>query len=256
MASSYAPQSEVVTFFNRTVELFQNLPTYEWLKSAGIVPTTTKTYSLAELQAVSKEHTGLEAVWNCRGHVLNEVWWHFNTVGTIADGKFIHAEPVGPRSTCPYNGIQYLPKGNNHDGGGGDHDPKRPPSHPHDPSPSRKHFIYVLDSEGKRDGCLISTGNWYRHGTCASYSISFGAHDSILDVSTRKGACAFDDKDVFTCSKGTKSAGFAINGTRLSHEGQQVFYAANLPDGRSQAHVTKQKAKHTVYLEIAAAAAH
>lgn len=253
MGSSYQPQSEVVTFFNKTVELFKSLSTYEWLKDAGIVPSPACTYTLDQLQEVAKKHTGKEAVWNCRGHLLNEVWWHFNTVGTVADGKFVNAHPVGPRSTCPYKGIQYLPKGRSGGDGGGE-DGHRP-KHPHDPphnSPSREHFVYVLNSEGKRDGCLISNGNWYIHGTCASFSLSVGKDDSIISIRTRKGPCAFEDSG-FKCAKGLKSEQFSLKENRLLHDGQDVFYSDELPNGRSQVRVIKSKAKNAISLEIAAA---
>jgi hypothetical protein len=59
---------------------FKSLPTYEWLKAANIVPSATTTYNLDQLQEVAKQHTGQEAVWNCRGHVLNEVWWHVSQI--------------------------------------------------------------------------------------------------------------------------------------------------------------------------------
>lgn len=251
--SSYQPQSEVVTFFNRTVDLFKSLPTYEWLKFADIIPSTTTTYGLDQLQEVSRRHTGHEAVWNCRGHMLNEVWWHFNTIGTVADGKFVHAGPVGPRSTCPHQGIQYLPKGHS-GGGGGDHDPKHP-NHPTHPSPSRQYFIYVVDSGGKRNGCLISNGNWYTRGTCASFAISIGHDDrSILGVSTRRGPCSFVEGLSFKCSKRIKSDKFLKIGDHLTHEGQEVFYSSKLPDGRTQVPILKSPSKYSIRLQIAPAA--
>ncbi|KAA1112539.1 ribonuclease T2-like [Puccinia graminis f. sp. tritici] len=253
MGSSYKPQSEVVTFFNRTVDLFKSLPTYEWLKAANIVPSATTTYNLDQLQEVAKQYTGQEAVWNCRGHVLNEVWWHFNTVGTVADGKFVHASPVGPRSTCPYKGIQYLPKGHSGGGGGGggDHRPKHPGHQPGNPPSDRKHFIYVVDEHGQRNGCLISNGNWLSRATCASFSVSVGHDDkALLEIRTRRGACAFEDSG-FRCAKGLKSEGFEKNGDRLVYEGQEVFYSDKLPEGTTQVPILKSKSKNSIYLEIA-----
>ncbi|KNZ58871.1 hypothetical protein VP01_1843g2 [Puccinia sorghi] len=223
MGSSYQPQSEVVAFFNRTVDLFKGLPTYEWLKAANVIPSTTTTYSLDQLQEVSKQHTGQEAVWNCRGNILNEVWWHFNTIGTVADGKFVHAGPIGPRSKCPYKGIQYLPKGHSGGGGGGEHRPKDPGHHPNHPPSSRKHFITIVDSAGKHHGCLISNGNWLSRATCASFSISVGHDKSVLEIRTRKGPC------------------------------QEVFYSAKFPEGSTQVPILKSKAKNELHLKITAA---
>ncbi|KAI7943461.1 hypothetical protein MJO28_010989 [Puccinia striiformis f. sp. tritici] len=254
LGPEYKPQSEVVTFFNRTVSLFKSLPTHEWLKAAKIEPSSTTTYTLDQLQAVAKEHTGQEAVWNCRGHSLNEVWWHFNTIGKVADGEFVHASPVGPRSTCPYKGIQYLPKGHSGGGGGGggggSHRPKQPG---HDRPDARNHFIYVVDEQGQRNGCLISNGNWLGHATCASFEIAV-AHDdkTLLGIHTRRGACTFENS-VFKCAKGLKSEGFAKNGDRIVYEGQEVFYSDKLPEGSTQVPILKSKSKNSIHLEIAMA---
>ncbi|KDN48030.1 hypothetical protein RSAG8_03046, partial [Rhizoctonia solani AG-8 WAC10335] len=41
---------ELVTYISKTVELFQDLPTYKWLKAKGIVPSTTTTYTLSQIR--------------------------------------------------------------------------------------------------------------------------------------------------------------------------------------------------------------
>jgi len=41
--TDYQPTEEVPDFFNRTVSLFQSLPTYTWLSAAGITPSNSKT---------------------------------------------------------------------------------------------------------------------------------------------------------------------------------------------------------------------
>lgn len=256
---SYTPQSEVVAFFNRTVDLFQSLPTYKWLAEADppIVPSTSVTYTLAQLQAVANKHFGQDAVWNCRGHSLNEVWWHFNTVGTVSKGQFVAAKPVGPLSTCPRSGIQYFPKSS---GGGGGRTPHRPnhpthpPSHPHPSPPSDKHFIHVIDtSTGRRNGCLIGTGAWYTTGTCAGFNIMTSKDNDILEVRSRKGACAFRPDGSLSCGRGIESKGFSYNATYLLHDGQQVFHADGVPSGRTKMRVRKGDGTTTIMLEVAAA---
>ncbi|KAH9812682.1 ribonuclease T2-like protein [Melampsora americana] len=257
---SYTPQSEVVAFFNRTVDLFQALPTYKWLAEADppIVPSTSVTYTLAQLQAVANKHFGQDAVWNCRGHSLNEVWWHFNTVGTVSEGKFVPAKPVGPLSTCPQSGIQYFPKSGGGGGGGGrtphhPNHPSHPPSHPS--PPSDKHFIHVIDtSTGRRNGCLIGTGAWYTTGTCAGFTIMTSKDDDILEVRSRKGACAFRPDGSLSCGRGIESKGFSYNATYLLHDGQQVFHADGVPSGRTKMKVRKGDGLTTIMLEVAAAA--
>lgn len=43
--NNYKPQQEVVDYFGRTALLFSRLNSYKFLKNAGIVPSTTKTYA-------------------------------------------------------------------------------------------------------------------------------------------------------------------------------------------------------------------
>ncbi|KAG0144446.1 hypothetical protein CROQUDRAFT_724007 [Cronartium quercuum f. sp. fusiforme G11] len=243
---NYVPQSEVVAFFNRTVNLFTGLPTYEWLKESGIIPSVSQTYTLKQLQDVANKHFGQDAIWNCRGHSLNEVWWHHNTVGTTIDGKFVPAKPVGPLSTCPQSGIQYIPKTGG-GGGGGEHRPHRP--HNPTPKPTNKHFINVIHSSDERKGCLIGTGAWYTHGTCARYTIkSFG---DLIEISTRKGNCGFNDKGNFECGhSGIHTKGFSLNSTFILHEGQQIFFAGEIPNGRTQIKIKKSVSKESVQLEL------
>jgi ribonuclease T2 len=41
--------AEAVAFFQQVVALFQTLPTYNWLASQDITPSTTETYTLSQL---------------------------------------------------------------------------------------------------------------------------------------------------------------------------------------------------------------
>ena len=51
--------AEAVAFFEQVVALFQTLPTYSWLQSQGITPSTTKTYTLAQLNSALKTASGV-----------------------------------------------------------------------------------------------------------------------------------------------------------------------------------------------------
>jgi ribonuclease T2 len=98
----YQPTEEVPIFFNRTVSLFQS--------DAGIVPSTSKTYTSAEIQAaLSKNHDGMEVYLGCSSGALNEIWYFFNVRGTLQDGTFEPSAPLA-RSKCPATGVKYLPK--------------------------------------------------------------------------------------------------------------------------------------------------
>lgn len=101
--------------FERTVSLFKTLPTYQWLADAGIVPSTSATYTLDQLQAVAKDRfgesrelerstqadalprAGYEATWGCKGSNLNQVFYGYVVRGTYQDGDFIATGPDGDK---------------------------------------------------------------------------------------------------------------------------------------------------------------
>jgi Ribonuclease T2 family len=51
--------AEAVIFFRRVVELFKQLPTYDWLASQGITPSESQTYTLSELTRALKAASGV-----------------------------------------------------------------------------------------------------------------------------------------------------------------------------------------------------
>ena len=51
--------AEAVAFFEQVVALFQTLPTYSWLESQGITPSTTQTYTLSQLNSALKTASGV-----------------------------------------------------------------------------------------------------------------------------------------------------------------------------------------------------
>lgn len=51
--------AEAVIFFRRVVELFRQLPTYEWLASQGITPSESQTYALSDLIGALKAASGV-----------------------------------------------------------------------------------------------------------------------------------------------------------------------------------------------------
>jgi ribonuclease T2 len=50
--------AEAVAYFQRVVALFKTLPTYTWLGEAGIVPSSSATYTLAQITAAIKAKWG------------------------------------------------------------------------------------------------------------------------------------------------------------------------------------------------------
>jgi len=105
----YQPQEEVVDFFATTVGLFKQLPTYNYLAAANIYPSATKNYTYDEVMAALNKPRGVNATLECEDGQLYEVYYTFNTIGSIADGTFVPSNPVGEGVGCPES-FQYLPK--------------------------------------------------------------------------------------------------------------------------------------------------
>jgi len=100
---------DVINFFDGVIRAFSKFPTFDFLAVAGIVPSNTTTYTLAQLQNAVKAQTGAIPYFGCtaRGAQLDEVW-HFNHVlGTEQYGHFKPVDSSTP-STCNPTGIRYL----------------------------------------------------------------------------------------------------------------------------------------------------
>ncbi|KIM47510.1 hypothetical protein M413DRAFT_22164 [Hebeloma cylindrosporum] len=52
--------AEAVAFFQTVVKLFQTLPTYTWLENAGITPSTSRTFTLAQFTSALKAQSPTE----------------------------------------------------------------------------------------------------------------------------------------------------------------------------------------------------
>lgn len=101
--------AEVVIYFRRVEQLFQSLPSYEWLESGGIVPTNGKTYSRDDLESALSSASGVTPSLSCHGKNLASIAWYFNVRGSVIDGDFLPID-APERGNCPSTGIKYVPK--------------------------------------------------------------------------------------------------------------------------------------------------
>lgn len=111
--TDYVPTQEVVDYFQKTLQLFSVLDTYTFLKDAGIVPSTTKTYTYAEIRKALVRDRHVNATIECsgaNGTELDEVYYYYNVYGSAQDGTYIPAQPDTNSSSCPLTGVHYLPK--------------------------------------------------------------------------------------------------------------------------------------------------
>ncbi len=178
--TNYVSKQEAVDFFNRAVALFQTLPSYTWLSAAGIVPSSTATYTLAAIQSALTSHFGYAVTINCNSNnELDELWYHYNVQGSVQSGTFYPTTPVGSGSTCPSTGIKYLPKsGTPTTTTGTTLTTSTTASTGTGVALSGSGYLNVIYS-GSQNGCLISAGTWYTSGTCATFTAAASGMSSF-----------------------------------------------------------------------------
>lgn len=150
------------------------LTSLQALANAGIVPSSTATYTAAAIQAALKASFGYAVTIQCASGALDEIWYSYDVLGSVQTGTFEPAAPIGQSSSCSSTGIKYLPKSgaavttttsltatkttttttSTPTGTG---------------SFSGSGYLNAYTS-GSQDGCLISAGTWYTTGTCATYT--------------------------------------------------------------------------------------
>ncbi|KAK0262106.1 hypothetical protein B0A54_05056 [Friedmanniomyces endolithicus] len=271
--TSYQPTEEVPDFFNRTVNLFKSLPSYEWLSEAGILPSTSTTYTTAQIQAaLSKNRGGHQVYLGCQSGALNEIWYFFNVQGSIQTGNFEASDLVGSKSTCPSTGIKYLPKGN---GGGSSPTSAAPlpgtsttslskPSTTASSKPSTTASLKPSTTKSSAPSTTTSaapsptsggpgfsgkgtlnvitsrsqTGCIISGGTWYTSGTCAGFTATTLDdgftLSSRKGDCAIVG-GALTCGSSVSSAtSFSADGDLLVYDGAANFSADGVPSGNTQ----------------------
>ncbi|KAI1386654.1 ribonuclease M [Hypoxylon trugodes] len=255
--TDYQPTEEVPYFFNTTVSLFKSLPTYKWLSDEGITPSSSKSYQLSDIQAaLSKNHGGETVYIGCTSGAIEQVYYYFNTYGSVANGQFVPASPDnGDDGGCP-DSVKYLPKNGGGSGGGGSTTSPTPTSTTSGgPSPtptgtfSGKGYLNAVTG-GSAKGCLISSGAWYTTGTCATFTAA--SSGSGFTLKSSKGSCSVSGGSL-TCGASTASADsdvFAADGANLANADGNDWYADSVPSGSSQGTVYSEKGSHGTTLQI------
>lgn len=240
----YSTAQEVPLYFDRAVELFDSLPTYHWLSQAGITPSHDKTYTLDEIAAALKSRfEGREVRLGCHYGQLNEIWYFYNVLGSLQSGKFIPTNRVGSPSTCPRTNIRYLPKREARTTSTTVPEPTTSPGR----SFQGRGQLKVVRG-GNTNACLISRGEWYVSGACATFVASRLDGDKF-NLRSSKGHCAVVDGS-FYCSQNVKSGVFEANGRLLSYNGSTSFSVDHIARGRRKERVYVGD-DHEIALQIA-----
>ncbi|KAI0766685.1 ribonuclease T2 [Trametes elegans] len=224
IASDSPKGSEAVAFFQSVVRLFKTLPTYDFLASAGITPSASKTYTHAAMTEALKAATGYAPALKCESHVkLSAVEYYFNLKGSVIDGEFIPIDlpytvtislDAPDQGSCASSGIKYSPKA------GGSITTTSLPS---------KGTIH-----SSMTGGLLFGGKWSTQAL-ATYHFSRMIH--TFTMSTSKGECGISDEQL-ACGDSVGTLAFSAvtsSGSMLiSFSGTTESSSDKIPSGSAQ----------------------
>ncbi|KAH3672825.1 hypothetical protein WICMUC_004047 [Wickerhamomyces mucosus] len=222
---NYIDNQNVYDFFQISINLFEKVPTFNWLKSEGIIPSNFKTYTKLEILNALTKNFGYQPFISCdSNNALNQVWYYHIVKGSILNENFIPIDSLNP-SNCKSTGIKFLPKS---------YQPKRPiitKTHTSpNSSPTDKIGELGFIKLSNLPGCLIKNGKWYVSGTCANYKLiklSTGSYN----LKTNAGWCTIDNSNEFICSRFIKTP-FEFNldeDDKISANGQNIWNSNKIP---------------------------
>jgi ribonuclease T2 len=85
----YTTGEEAADFFQEVANLFKTLDTYSALSAAGITPSSSKTYTLSQIQtAAAKIHNGKIPLFSCSSGELSQAAYYFHVSGNIISGTY------------------------------------------------------------------------------------------------------------------------------------------------------------------------
>lgn len=217
----YQENENVVDFFKSSVNLFEKLPTYEWLAGNGIVPSEDQTYTKQQIEDTLRAHFGQPVYISCnRFNALQEIWYFHHVKGSILQEEFSPI-PSLLNSKCPESGIKFLPKN------------FKPPTPTHTnpgaPAPTgstRRGYL----KPSSQPGCIISNGKWYSSGTCATFSLiklPFGGYN----LKSSKGWCGLDDSNELSCGGAMSAMQFQFDkeSKHLTYGGKKSWSLDSTP---------------------------
>ncbi|KAK4997510.1 hypothetical protein LTR66_003091 [Elasticomyces elasticus] len=113
----YVEHEDTIDYFQTAILYYRRLPTWGWLAAAGIRPSNTTTYSLADMQRALTTGYGALPYIGCTGPRLNqtaaganstdagrtvlaETWYYLHVFGRPQDGVSLPVNASGSVSSC------------------------------------------------------------------------------------------------------------------------------------------------------------
>ncbi|KZT43858.1 ribonuclease T2 [Sistotremastrum suecicum HHB10207 ss-3] len=233
-----AAKAEAVDFFNTVVRLFQGLPTFTFLSSQGITPSSTATFTLSQLTSALKKASGFTPGLDCTSGVLNQITWYHELRGSVIDGTFVQID-APQAGSCPSTGIKYPPKtGTTSTPPSGPSSTTTTGSSPTGPPgslPTKSTLSIFQSGSSSKTGGLLTAGTWSTQ-TPATYTIS--GSTSSLTLSTSKGKCQVSGGSLTCGSSVTTASTFSAvtSGSQLliAFGGSTSFSSDGVPSGTVQ----------------------
>lgn len=106
---TYTRYENAIAFFQKVVEVWQGLPSYDLLSQAGITPSADTQYLLQDVQsALAAGHDDKEVYVGCTNGAINEVWYFHHVKGNALNGQYEAIDSLSS-SNCPLS-VWYYPK--------------------------------------------------------------------------------------------------------------------------------------------------
>lgn len=208
--SDFLKDENVYDFFKISMNLFEEYPTFDFLAKAGIHPSLDETYTKKQIaEALNSQFSDKTVYFKCNKYnALQEIWYFHHLQGSLLQEQFIPIDAL-TKSSCPETGIKFLPKGKFSP------PPGQPPKDPN----GRSGYVRLSD----HSGCLISNGQHYEYGTCATFRVvdsQFGGKNLL----SSKGVCGFDSKGDLTCNRSNSRSKFQF---QFDKESRHIGFGGN-----------------------------
>lgn len=104
----YKTHENAVYFYQKVVEVWEPLTTYQFLANAGIVPSVKEQYALSDVQQALKSKFGKEVYIGCQDGAINEIWYYHYLKGNVLTGELKPTDAL-TQTKCP-DQVWYIPK--------------------------------------------------------------------------------------------------------------------------------------------------
>lgn len=106
---SYQQYENAIAYYQKVVEVWSGLTTYEFLASAGITPSTDQQYDLLDVQnALANSFGGNQVYVGCTDGAINQIYYYYNVQGNALTGTYEQIASLTD-SNCP-DQVWYIPK--------------------------------------------------------------------------------------------------------------------------------------------------